>query len=263
MNPDWNRSGLEIEDHGPVTRFVLSRPHAMNSYSPGLAKALNEALDAFACDGEKRVLLITGSGRAFCCGADLKFLAAHRADSTEVRAFLRDLNRFIDGLDDLDRPVIASVNGLAMGGGLETMLACDLVVACESAKISDPHIKINAIHGAGGSQRLVRSVGLQRALDLVLTARELSAHEAAAWGLVSRVVPDDRLAEESLALARELAACDFEIVSGLKRLVRLSASAALNHGLAVEREAFMRGALQPPFAEAMSAFAAVGPRKST
>ena len=255
MTHDWDEPGLKVEDHGPITRLILSRPHAMNAYSPGLVRALNQALDAFVCDARKRVLVVSGSGRAFCCGADLKFLAAHPGDGPQVRDFLLGLNRFIDALDGLDRPVIASVNGPAMGGGLETMLVCDIVVAAQNATISDPHITIAAVHGAGGSQRLARSVGMQRALDLVLTARRLSAREAADWGLIARVVADADLEEETLSLARTLAARDGEVACALKRLVRLSMSASLNEGLACEREAYRAASLRPPFQEAMAAFA--------
>ena len=255
MKESWDAPGLRVERNGPIARFVLERPEAMNALSPGLVRALNRALDEFATDPSMRVLVLTGTGRAFCCGADLKFFAAHRPDSAEIVSFLRELNRFVDALDNLDRPVIGAANGRTMGGGLELLLTCDLVLAADHVTISDPHITIAAIHGAGGSQRLVRSVGLQRALDLVLTARSLSAQEAADWGLVSRVVPKAELDTAAAALAEEIAERDDSVTKGLKRLVRLSTSAGLDHGLAAEREAFAEAARRPPFVEAMQTFA--------
>ncbi|MCC7347453.1 MAG: enoyl-CoA hydratase/isomerase family protein [Variibacter sp.] len=253
--------GIRVERQGPVTRIVFDRPHAMNAFTPGMVRALNGALDEFVADPGNRVLVLTGSGRAFCCGADLKFLAAARGEA--LNRFLRELNRFIDGLDNLDRPVIAAVNGTAMGGGLETMLACDLVLAAEDIVIADPHITVSAIHGAGGSQRLVRSIGLQRALDLVLTARHLTAAEAAAWGLVSRVVAAESLESETIRLAHDLARRDDATVRELKRLVRLSAAASLDVGLAAERQAFQECVARPAFAEAMGRFAAGGRKRPT
>ena len=255
MKEAWDAPGLRVERHGPVTRFVLERPEAMNALSPGLVRALNRALDEFATDLSTRVLIVTGTGRAFCCGADLKFFAAHQPDSPEVLSFLRELNRFVDALDDLDRPVIGVANGRTMGGGLEILLTCDIVLAADHVTITDPHITIAAIHGAGGSQRLVRSVGLQRALDLVLTARSLSAQEAADWGLVSRVVPAAELDTAAMALAEEIAGRDGSVTQGLKRLVRLSTSAGLGHGLAAERVAFVEAARRPRFVQAMRDFA--------
>ena len=255
MKESWDAPGLRLERHGPVTRFVLQRPEAMNALSPGLVRALNRALDEFATDPSTRVLIVTGAGPAFCCGADIKFLAAHELDSPEVLSFLRELNRFVDALDDLDRPVIGVANGRAMGGGLEILLTCDIVLAADHVTITDPHIRIAAIHGAGGSQRLVRTVGLQRALDLVLTARSLSAQEAADWGLVSRVVPAAELDTAAMTLAEEIAERDGPVTQALKRLVRLSTSAGLGQGLAAERAAFAEAARRPPFVEAMRAFA--------
>jgi enoyl-CoA hydratase/carnithine racemase len=248
-------SGLRIERAGAVTRFIFDRPHAMNSYSPVLVDALNEALDAMAVDPEQRVLIIAGSGRAFCCGADLKYMASIEGDAIAMATFLRRLNRFIDALDDLEKPVIAEVNGLALGGGLETMLACDFCIAADTARIADPHITIDAIHGAGGSQRLVRTIGLQRALDMVLTARPLSAEEARQWGLVSRVVPEAELPDATLAIASTLAARDPLVVRDLKRLVRMSVLATRDAGLASERHAFLDAAARPGFISAMARFA--------
>ena len=134
------------------------------------------------------------------------------------------------------------------------MLACDIVIAAAGTVIVDPHITISAIHGAGGSQRLTRSIGLQRALDLVLTARRLSAEEAGAWGLVSRVVPPGTVAAEAMALAEALAQRDPATARKLKRLVKLSVSTGLDSGLAAEREAFAEGARSPAFHDALEAF---------
>jgi enoyl-CoA hydratase/carnithine racemase len=246
---------LKVERLGAVTRFTLDRPHAMNSYSSELVDALNHALDEMAIDPDQRVLIVAGSGKAFCCGADLKYMAAIEGDARAMASFLRRLNRFIDALDDLDKPVIAQVNGLALGGGLETMLACDIIVAADTASIADPHITIDAVHGAGGSQRLVRAVGLMRALDLALTARPLTAAEAQAWGIVSRVVPQQELAQTTLALAQAIAARDALVTRDIKRLVRLSMSASRETGLASEHHAFLDAAARPGFVSAMARFA--------
>ncbi len=252
---EWEELALGVERFGAVMRLTFNRPGAMNSYSPGLVRALNDALEWIEVDRSVRAVIVTGSGRAFCCGADLKFLAAHDPDSPEVINFLRELNRFIDNLDALDRPVIGVVNGLTMGGGLETLLCCDIVLAGADVTIRDPHITIGAIHGAGGSQRLVRTVGLQRALDLVLSARTLTAAEAAAWGIVTRVSDPQTLQDNAMALAQEIAARDPVVASELKRLVRLSLKSGLETGLTAERAAYRVAARMPAFKAAVADFA--------
>ncbi|MCL4188075.1 MAG: enoyl-CoA hydratase/isomerase family protein [Rhodobacteraceae bacterium] len=259
---DWEAPGLRVERLDAVVRLTIDRPGAMNAFSPGLVRALNAALAAIADDCGVRAVIVTGAGRAFCCGADLKFLAAHGPDSPETVAFLRELNRFIDDLDTLDRPVIGVANGLVMGGGLETLLCCDIVMAGADVTIRDPHITIGAIHGAGGSQRLARCVGLQRALDLVLSARSLTAAEAALWGIVTRVSHPSALQDDALALAQEIAARDPAVASGLKRLVRLSLRADLTAGLTAERAAYRAAARMPAFATAMAGFASRSARKT-
>lgn len=252
---NWSAPGLRLDRFGAIARLTLDRPEAMNAFSPGLVRALNDAMAEIAVDPEIRVLVLTGSGRAFCCGADLKFLAAHDADSPETLAFLRELNRFIDDLDAFDRPVIGVANGICMGGGIETLLCCDIIMAGRDVTFRDPHITIGAIHGAGGSQRLVRAVGLQRALDIVLSARTLTAQEAEAFGLVTRISEPEHLQDDAMALAAEIAAHDGAVATGLKRLVRLSTKVDLVEGLALERIAFRDAARKPAFTAAMTRFA--------
>jgi enoyl-CoA hydratase/carnithine racemase len=193
-----------IERHGAVERWTILGEARRNSLTMALLREGAGHLARAAADRSLRVVVITGQGeRAFCAGADLKERA--RMADAEVAAFHGGLRGLLDGLAALPQPVVAALNGAALGGGLELALACDLRLAAAGVELGLPEVGLGIIPGAGGTQRLPRLVGAARAKELILTARRLGAAEAHAWGLVAAVVPPERLGAEALALAERLA----------------------------------------------------------
>ncbi|MEU1597066.1 crotonase/enoyl-CoA hydratase family protein [Streptomyces sp. NPDC005708] len=190
------------EVRGHVALITLNRPRALNAVNAALSTAVGEAIEAAAADETVRVVVVTGNGRAFCAGADLKELARQRpvhADGHPEWGFAGLAQHWID------KPVIAAVNGYAMGGGTEIALACDLVIAAESAAFGLPEVKRGLLAAAGGVIRLQRQIPLKRALELALSGDPVDAATAADWGLVNRVVPDDEVLTSALALAERIA----------------------------------------------------------
>lgn len=219
---------------GRVGLVTLNRPQAMNALNPQLLGELLRALSAFDADPAIGAMLIIGSERAFAAGADIKFMAG--ASSAEMRA-----NGFVelfDGLRNLQKPLIAAVSGFALGGGCELALACDMIVASETARFGQPEVTIGVIPGAGGTQRLTRAVGKALAMEIVLNNRTLSASEALQFGLVNRVVPSELLLKESLALAGEIAERAPLAVAAAKQAVNRAFESSLSDGLAQERNLF-------------------------
>lgn len=187
---------IHCEKRGPAVWITLDRPEAMNSLSPGLLDELEAAIDSIEDDPAVRVVVLTGAGRAFCAGADLSFVfeALERGEGpAELASFIKRAAAVLGRLESLPKPVIAGVNGLALAGGLEIILCCDLVVAAESARLGDGHANYGLLPGAGGAARLVRKVGPSRAKQLLFTGDLLVAGDLEASGLVNSVVPDEEL----------------------------------------------------------------------
>jgi enoyl-CoA hydratase/carnithine racemase len=193
-----------IERSGAVERWTIQGEARRNSLSMAMLREGAEHLARAAADRTLRVVVITGQGaRAFCAGADLKERAG--MSEAEVAGFHRAVRQLLGGLEALPQPVVAALNGAALGGGLELALACDLRIAAEGIEVGLPEVGLGIIPGAGGTQRLPRLIGVGRAKELILTGRRVPAAEALALGLVTAVVPADRLVAEALALAERLA----------------------------------------------------------
>jgi len=176
---------VQVEREGPLTLITLDRADILNALHPPAHYELAEVFDAFASDPQQWVSIVTGRGqRAFCVGNDLKFRAAHGRQSMPESGFAGLTSRF-----DLDKPVIAAVNGLALGGGFELALACDLVIADEHAQFGLPEVTVGAAALAGGLHRLPRQIGVQAAMGLALTGRRMDAREAFALGCVNEISP--------------------------------------------------------------------------
>lgn len=193
-----------VESRAGVTTITLNRPEVMNAINPEMQDALQAAFDAFAQDDNQRICLVTGAGdRAFCAGTDLK-AAALKGGPTPYPAngYGGLVQRF-----DLDKPVIAVVNGLALGGGFEIVLACDLVIASETASFGLPEPKVGAVALGGGLHRLARQIGLKRAMGMILSAQRIDAAEAYRLGLVNEVVSPDQLLETAGAWCDAILAC--------------------------------------------------------
>lgn len=181
---------IRVERDGPVTTITIDRPRALNALDPASHRAISDALDAYAADDTLRVAILTGAGeRAFCVGSDLKARAESNRDDHPPTGFAGLTHRF-----DLMKPVIAAVNGLALGGGAEIVAACDLAYAADHAEIGLPEVRVGlAALGGGGLQRLARQMPLKQAMEMALTGRRYSAPEAKAMGLLNDVVPRERL----------------------------------------------------------------------
>jgi crotonobetainyl-CoA hydratase len=203
---------ISIDREGPLTIITIRRPEALNALHRPAHDEMSAALDAFAADDEQWVAIITGEGvKAFCAGQDLKAEPPTRAEHLPPSGCGGMTSRF-----DLDKPVIAAVNGVAFGGGFELALACDIIVASSHASFALPEPRVGVAALAGGVQRLPQEIGLKRAMSLLLTARRLTAHEAAAVGLVAEVVEGNVL-DCARRWAAEINACAPLAVRATKR----------------------------------------------
>lgn len=199
--------------------ITLNRPDAMNALTPDVLAGIHTALDAAQADESVRAVVLTGNGRAFCAGADLKYV---RAQSEEgggaVDRFLRQVFDTMNRLERFPMPVIAAVNGLALAGGLELLLCCDLIVAARSARLGDAHANYGLLPGGGGSARLPRKIGPTRAKYLLFTGEMVAAEDLVSAGLVNVVVDDDQLAAATESLAAKIVAMS---PVGLRRMKQL------------------------------------------
>jgi len=222
------------EVRGRVGLITLNRPRQLNALNDALMDALGHALLAFDHDDAIGAIVIAGGARAFAAGADIAAMAGW----TYMDVYQGDfITRNWETIRRVRKPVIAAVTGVAMGGGCELALACDLIIAGESAKFALPEVKLAMLPGAGGTQRLPRAIGKAKAMDMCLSARMLSAEEADRYGLVSRVVPDERLLEETMALAARIAGYSLPALMAIKESVNRSWESSLSEGILHERRA--------------------------
>lgn len=221
-----------VETIGRVGMITLNRPQQMNALNDALMDALGEALLAFDADQAIGTIVITGNAKAFAAGADI----AAMADWDYMDVYQSDfITRNWETIRRVRKPVIAAVAGFAMGGGCELALACDIVIAADSAKFALPEIKLAMLPGAGGTQRLPLAIGKAKAMDMCLSARTLDAFDADRYGLVSRVVPADALHSESIALASAIASYSLPALMAIKESVNRAFELSLSEGIAFER----------------------------
>lgn len=241
-----------LESHGKVTLIRLNRPSALNALNPELTRELAAALDDLEKDENCAVVVLTGNEKAFAAGADIKFMKDLSYMDVYKMDFITDT---WERITSFRKPTIAAVAGYALGGGCELAMMCDFILAAESAKFGQPEINLGTIPGAGGTQRLTRFVGKSKAMEMVLTARMIDANEAERCGLVSRVVPNDKLIEEALAAAQKIAALSMPIVMMAKDAVNRSYELSLSEGVHFERRLFHSTFATEDQKEGMSAFA--------
>jgi enoyl-CoA hydratase len=206
---------LSIEKNDGVATLTLCRPDAMNALSSELRAALVEGFRDLQADPDVRVAILTGSGRAFCAGLDLKEMSG---DTAGARDFGREKDP-ASAMDQFDGPIIGAINGHAITGGFEIALACDVLIASQAAVFADTHIRVGVLPGWGLSQRLSRLVGIGRAKEISLTGNFVSAERALEIGLVNRVVAPDALMDECRKLAGDMASCDPQMLRSYKRLI--------------------------------------------
>lgn len=237
-NPLLSMSNLLIDDTHPGVRFItLNRPERLNALDGPTLEAFIEILrDCSAPGRDIRVIVIRGAGRAFCAGADLKWLSTGvLADHAAHLRFQDRLQEMCETLEVADQVVIGSIHGFALAGGMELALACDILVAAEDAELGDEHIRRNLLPGGGGSQRLPRKLGLARGLFHLLTGRRIKGREAERIGLVAMAVAVAELPDATLALAQQLAQTDGRALAAMKLMVRRGLELPLKEGLWLER----------------------------
>jgi enoyl-CoA hydratase len=220
---------------GKVGVITLNRPKQLNALSGELMRELGQALKDYDADRAIGCIILTGGEKAFAAGADISAMAKFSFADVYGDDFI---TRDWETIRSIRKPVIAAVSGFALGGGCELAMMCDFIIAADNAKFGQPEIKIGVIPGAGGTQRLPRAVGKSKAMDLALTARMMNADEAERAGLVSRVVPLDKLMDEALGAA--LAICGFGLLAVMadKESVNRAFESTLADGLMFERRLF-------------------------
>ena len=209
---------VRLDIHGRVLHVVLDRPEVLNALHPPAHAELNRVFDAFAADPELWIAVVRGAGeRAFCAGSDLKVRAKTGVVDFPAGGFAGITHRF-----DLDKPVVAAVNGFALGGGLEIVLACDIVIAADHAEFGFPEPRVGLVAASGGVHRLVRQIPLKQAMDLLLTGRRISAVEALRLGRVSEVIPAEQLDEIVDRRVNEILRCAPLSVRATKQIAQRS-----------------------------------------
>ncbi|MDH3965393.1 MAG: enoyl-CoA hydratase [Rhodospirillales bacterium] len=247
-----------VETRDGVGVITLDRPQALNALCAALIDELARALDAFEADDGIGCILLTGSDKAFAAGADIKEMQ----DKTFMQVYLEDfITKGWERLAEMRKPVIAAVSGYALGGGCEIAMMCDMIIAADTAKFGQPEITLGTIPGSGGTQRLTRSVGKAKAMDLCLTGRMMDAEEAERAGLVARVVPAAKLMDEAMKAAAKVASLSRPAVLIAKEAVNRAYETTLAEGIRFERRMFHASFAMEDRKEGMEAF--VEKRKPT
>jgi enoyl-CoA hydratase len=245
-----------IERKGAVAIIQLNRPKLLNALSVDVLKEIAVAIDDSESDPAVGAIVITGSEKAFAAGADIKemqpkgYIDMFNADFVAIGG---------DRVATCSKPTIAAVSGYALGGGCELAMMCDIIIASESAKFGQPEITLGTIPGLGGTQRLTRAVGKSKAMDLCLTGRMMDAAEAERSGLVSRIVPVDKLLDEAIAVAEKIASMSQPSVKAAKEAVNRAFETTLHEGLNAERSLFHGTFALEDRSEGMAAFVAKRP----
>lgn len=239
------------ETHGAVGVITFDRPKVLNALNPTLIAQVADQLEAWDADPAVKVALLTGGDRAFAAGADIGDMAERGAIDMDERDQFRDWDR----IKRVRMPLVAAVNGFALGGGCELMMTCDVIVAGESAQFGQPEIKLGVIPGAGGTQRMARAVGKAKTMDLCLTGRFMDAREAESLGLVSRVVPVENVQREAMDVATEISRMSAVALRAAKRAVNAAFETTLDQGIEYERRHFFMLFASQDQKEGMAAFA--------
>jgi 2-(1,2-epoxy-1,2-dihydrophenyl)acetyl-CoA isomerase len=246
-----------------VAEITLNRPDKLNSFNPDMLRELHQVFQIIETDAAIRTVLITGAGRGFCAGQDLNVRQGKPGDKGElVRKSLNDhFNPLIRRIHNLKKPVVAAVNGIAAGAGANLALTCDIVVAAESASFLQAFVNIGLIPDCGGTFYLPRLIGSARAKAAALLGEKISAKQAADWGMIWKVVPDDQLVAETRALAKRLAAGASVALGLIKQALDVSVNHDLDRQLDWERDAQGLAARSADFSEGVQAFLEKRPAK--
>lgn len=238
---------MPLDDRGQVAAIVrLNRPEQLNAINWSIQRELGRALDSVSADSQVRVILVTGTGRSFSAGGDIKAYAELQADEAAFTEFLDEYCDLLLKIESMPQPVIALVNGICAAGGTELILGCDFAWAAESARIGDMHINFAQIGGAGAMTRLPRRMGPERALELMLSGTMLSAREACDWGLVNRVLPDDELLPAAIEFAGGLATKSRTAARYIKRTIWSGVATNTPEALQLERDSALEYLMNNP-----------------
>jgi enoyl-CoA hydratase len=246
-----------VERRGGAGLIRLNSPKTLNALSKGLIADVNSALVGFESDENIGAVVITGSEKAFCAGANIREVAG----TDFVTAYVDDLVREWDRVAECRKPLVAAVAGYAVGGGCELAMMCDVILAADTAKFGQPEITLGIIPGAGGTQRLARLIGRTKAMELCLTGRLIDAVEAERIGLVARIVPAPDLVEEAMKMAEKIASLPRAAVMMVKETVNRAEETPLAEGLRFERRLFQALFATRDQKEGMAAFLEKRPPK--
>lgn len=241
-----------LETHGRVGLITLNRPQALNALNAQLVSEVNRALDGFEADANIGCIVITGSTKAFAAGADIKEMA----DLTYPQIYMDDLFSDSDRVANRRKPIIAAVNGFALGGGCELALMCDFILAGDNARFGQPEINLGVLPGMGGTQRLTRAVGKAKAMEMCLSGRLIDAVEAERCGIVARIVPSAELLDEAVKVAAVIASKSLPIAMMVKESVNRAFEVNLTEGVRFERRVFHAAFATQDQKEGMAAFVA-------
>jgi enoyl-CoA hydratase len=250
-------NNILVETRGRVGLITLNRPSALNALNSALVSELSQALDAYEADEGIGCIVITGSAKAFAAGADIKEMQS----KSYMDVYKEDFISAWERVTRCRKPVIAAVAGFALGGGCELAMMCDFVIAADTAKFGQPEIKLGVMPGSGGTQRLTRFVGKAKAMEMCLTGRMMDAAEAERSGLVSRVVPADKLLEDAIKTAETIAGMSLPAVMMTKESVNRAYETTLSEGVRFERRVFHSMFALEDQKEGMAAFAEKRPPK--
>lgn len=228
-------SVLQVERHEGVATFTMNRPSSMNALSRALRAALVQAFQDLEKESEVEVVILTGAGdRAFSAGLDLKELGGEAGDVSNAGAAVSGGDDLIRVMESCPRPIIGAVNGVAITGGFELALACDVLIGSSRARFADTHARVGIMPGWGLSQKLSRLIGIYRAKELSLTGNFLDARQAEQWGLLNRVVAPDELLQTCQALAQDMRSCVPEMVRDYKRIIDTGFATTYGEGRRIE-----------------------------
>lgn len=252
---------IQLEVSEAIATLTFSRPDVLNALNPTMIREFRKAIEDVEKNSEVRVLLLTGAGKAFVAGADIRIL--QELGPLSAKHFAQAGQDALFALESMAIPVIACINGFALGGGCEIAMACDFICASKEARLGQPEINLGIIPGFGGTQRLARLVGKGRAKELCMTGRMITAEEAFAMGLVTRIFPGDILLEETLKIARTIAGRSRVALRAVKQVVDNGFDADLKTACAIEVDAFSLCFASPDQKEGTTAFLEKRPPKFT
>lgn len=246
-----NYENILVDTRGKVGLITLNRPKALNALNDTLIDELWAALDGFEANENIGCIVIAGTEKAFAAGADIGAMAGWNFMDVYKTNYI---SRNWDRVARCRKPLIAAVAGFALGGGCELAMMCDMIFAADTARFGQPEIKLGVLPGAGGTQRLPRAVGKAKAMDMCLTSRFMDAAEAERAGLVARVIPAEKLLEETLAAAETIAGFSLPVIMMIKESVNRAYESALQEGLLFERRTFHAAFALADQKEGMAAF---------